>query len=79
MPTAAERDRAKKGIKARNDAIQALIKAHQKEFDDLHTKNRVDLGLPPRSAGPTREELEERIRRQEERLEKWKSELRLAS
>lgn len=77
MPTQAEKDKAKRGIKARQDAITTLIERHQEEFDTLHAQNRVDLGLPPRSSGPTRIELEERIRKQEERLAKWKAELRL--
>lgn len=78
MPSAAEKDKAKKGIKARQDAIKTLIERHQTEFDELHAKNRVSLGLSPRSAGPSREALEERIRKQEERLAKWRRELDLA-
>lgn len=79
MPTTAERDRAKKGIKARQDAIKALIANHQAEFDELHSKNRIAAGLPMRSSGPTAEELEERIRRQRERLAKWEADLRLTT
>jgi hypothetical protein len=79
VPTTAERDRAKKGIKARQDAIKTLIANHQVEFDELHAKNRIAAGLSPRSAGPTKQELEERIRRQKERLEKWEAELQLQS
>lgn len=75
MPTTAEKDRAKKGIKARQDALATLIANHQEEFDELHRKNRVAAGLPLRSSGPTRAQLEERIRKQEERLAKWKQEL----
>lgn len=79
MATPSERDRAKKGIKARQDAIKALISNHQQEFDELHAKNRVLAGLPLRSSGPSRQELEERIRKQRERLEKWEKELQLSS
>ena len=78
MASPEEKDRAKKGIKARQDAIKTLIERHRGEFDDLHARNRVEAGLPPRSAGPSREVLEERIRRQKERLEKWQRELDLA-
>lgn len=78
MATGEEKDKAKRGIKARQDAIRTLIERHQTEFDELHARNRVALGLSPRSAGPSREELEERIRRQEKKLEKWRRELNLA-
>lgn len=77
MPTATDRNKAKKGIKARQDALKTLVANHQQEFDELHAKNRVALGLSPRAAGPSKKELEERIRRQEERLAKWKQELQL--
>ena len=79
MPTTDERDRAKKGIKARQDAIKTLIANHQDEFNELHRKNRVAAGLPPRSSGPTKAELQERIRKQEEKLAKWREELELAA
>jgi hypothetical protein len=75
---AAANDKARKGIKARQDAIKALIVNHQDEFDAIHAKNRVALGLSPRSAGPSTKELEERIKKQEERLAKWKQELELS-
>ena len=78
MSPGEERDKAKRGIKARQDAIKTLIERYQSEFDELHARNRVALGLSPRSAGPTRRELEERIKRQTERLEKWQRELELA-
>lgn len=78
MASTDERDKAKKGIKARQDAIKTLIERHQTEFDEMHARNRVALGLSPRSSGPSREKLRERIKRQEERLEKWRHELDLA-
>lgn len=78
MPSEADKDKARRGIKARQDAIATLIANHQGEFDELVTKNRVALGLPPRASGPSREALEERIRKQRERLERWEAELRLA-
>ena len=78
MASPEEKDRAKKGIKARQDAIKTLIERHQTEFDEIHVRNRIALGLSPRSAGPNREQLEERIKRQKERLEKWQRELDLA-
>jgi len=46
--------------------------------DEEHAKNRVALGLPPRPNGPTKEQLEERVRKQRERLVKWEEELRMA-
>lgn len=78
MPTKADKDKAKRGIKARQDAIATLIKNHRDEFDRLVAANRLELGLSPRASGPSREQLQERIRKQEERLEKWRAELRLA-
>lgn len=71
-------ERQQKGVRARQDAIQALIAAHQREYDALVAKNRVALGLPPRASGPSREQLEERIQKARERLAKWEAELRMA-
>jgi hypothetical protein len=79
MSTTVDRDKAKRGIKARQDAIATLIANHQAEFDEMHAKNRIALGLSPRSSGPTRQQLEERIQKQREKLEKWEAELRLAA
>jgi hypothetical protein len=79
MTTPDESDRAKRGIRARQEAIRALIANHQAEFDEMHQKNRVDLGLPLRAQGPTVEQLKERIKRQEEKLEKWREELQRSS
>ena len=74
----AAHQRQKKGVQARQEAIQALIANHQPEFDALVAKNRVALGLTPRASGPSKEELEERIQKQREKLAKWEAELRLA-
>jgi hypothetical protein len=70
------RERQHNGVRARQDAIQALIAAHREEFDGMVTKNRLSLGLPARASGPSREALEERIRKARERLEKWEAELK---
>ena len=77
MTSPEEKDRARKGIKARQDAIKSLISKYQGEFDEMHARNRVAAGLSPRSAGRSKEQLKDLIRRQEERLEKWKKELEL--
>jgi hypothetical protein len=74
--TSEARERQVKGVKARQNAIQALIAAHQAEFDEMVARNRVAAGLPPRASGPSREALEERIRKARERLEKWEAELK---
>lgn len=71
-------ERQQKGVRARRDAIQTLIANHQAEFDVLVAKNRVAAGLTPRASGPSPEVLEERIRRQREKLAEWEAELRLA-
>jgi hypothetical protein len=79
MATAAEKDRAKKGIKARQDALSTLISNHQAEFDELVTRNRLAVGLPARPQGPTPEQIKAKIERAEQQMEKWREELRLAS
>lgn len=73
-----QRERQKKGVQARLEAIQSLIANHQAEFDALVVKNRVALGLPPRASGPTADALEERSRRLREQLAKVEADLRLA-
>lgn len=75
----ATKTKAQLGIQARQEAVKTLIERHQEEFDELHERNRVALGLPLRAQGPTAEELRDRIRRQEERLERWKRELERAT
>lgn len=76
--TEEEKERLRRGIKARQDAVNTLMERHRAEFDELHAANRVAAGLSARSAGPSKEQLAERIRKQEEKLEKWKRELQLA-
>lgn len=75
MASTEENDKAKRGIKARQDAVRTLITNHQQEFDDLHVRNRVALGLPLRSSGPTREQRAEQIRKLQDKIDKWKKEL----
>lgn len=75
MSTPAEKDRAKKGIKARNDAMKSLVANHQAEFDELVTRNRLALGLSRKPSGPTREQREASIKRAEEQIAKWRKEL----
>lgn len=73
------RDKAKKGIRARQEAIKTLISRHQEEFDEIHIKNRLAAGLAPTNAGPSREELEAKIRKTEEKLAKDRELLRVLS
>jgi hypothetical protein len=73
------RDKAKKGIRARQEAIKTLISRHQEEFDEIHIKNRLAVGLAPTNAGPSREELEAKIRKTEEKLAKDRELLRVLS
>ena len=75
MTTDDPKDKAKKGIKARQDALNTLIANHQAEFDELVVNNRIALGLPRRPAGPSQEQLQQRVRRAEEQLAKWRREL----
>lgn len=79
MPTEEEKDRAKKGIRARQDAVAELIRRHQEEFDGLHRSNRIALGLSPRPSGPTPEQLRKRQERLEAQLEKVRRELSQAT
>ena len=75
----ADREKAKKGIRARQEAIKTLIARHQQEFDELHINNRLAAGLAPTNAGPSREELEAKIRKTEEKLAKDRELLRVLS
>ena len=75
MTSPTDKERARLGIKARQDAIKALITKYQAEFDEMVTKNRVAAGLPLRPQGPTKQQLEERIAREEAKLEKWRKQL----
>jgi hypothetical protein len=75
MSTAADRDRAKRGIRARQEALKSLIANHREEFEGLVKKNRLALGLSARPAGPTVDDLKARIKRSEEQMEKWRREL----
>lgn len=79
MATEAERERAKKGIRARQDAIRSLIAAHQAEFDEAVTRNRLAAGLPARPQGATPEQIQAKIERAQRQMEKWREELRLTS
>jgi hypothetical protein len=79
MSTTEHRERQRKGIKARNQAKEELIKRHEAEFDELVTRNRTALGLPPIATGPTREQLEVRIHKQEAKLARDRELLRTIS
>lgn len=67
-----------KGIRARQQAIKALLAENQERFDELHAKYRLEAGLSSRPAGPSVAELEEKVARQRQRLEKWEQELKRA-
>lgn len=77
--TNADREKAKKGIRARADALKTLIERHQAEFDELHVKNRLAAGLAPTNAGPSKEQLAEKIRKAEDKLAKDRELLRVLS
>lgn len=77
--TKADREKATKGIRARQQAIKELIERHQTEFDELHVKNRVAAGLAAKNGGPSRTQLEAQIRKAEETLAKKRDLLRLVS
>lgn len=78
MPTEEERERAKKGIRARQDAIKTLIDRYAEEFQGLVESNRVALGLPRRPNMETPQQLEAKLRAAEERAAKLRRELELA-
>jgi hypothetical protein len=75
MSTAADKDKAKRGIKARQDALKTLIGNHREEFEALVERNRLSLGLSRRPQGASDEVLEARIKRAREQMEKWEREL----
>jgi hypothetical protein len=66
----ADREKAKKGIRARQEAIKTLIERHKTEFDEVHVKYRLMAGLAPTNGGLTRAQLEAKIRKGEEKLAK---------
>ena len=77
--TKADREKARRGIQARQDAIKELIERHKPEFDEIHVANRLKAGLAPTNNGPSKAQLEEKIRKQEARLAKDRELLRLVS
>jgi hypothetical protein len=77
--TKTDREKAKKGIRARADALKTLIERHQSEFDELLVKNRIAAGLAPTNSGPSKDQLEAKIRKAEEKLAKDRELLRVLS
>ena len=77
--TPEQRDRAVKGRQAQINATNYILNKYKDEFEQRLIQERTAAGLPIRTQGPTRAELEERIRKQEQKLEKWREQLRLAS
>lgn len=77
--TTADRAKAKKGIRARADALKVLIERHQAEFDELLVKNRIAAGLAPTNSGPSKDQLEAKIRKAEDKLAKDRELLRVLS
>jgi hypothetical protein len=77
--TKADRAKASKGIKARAAAIKELQERHKGEFDELLVQHRMAAGLAPRNNGPSKAQLEARVRKAEERLAKDRDLLRLVS
>lgn len=75
----ADREKAKKGIQARQKAIKTLIDNHKSEFNEMHIRFRLEAGLAPTNQGPSRAQLEEKIRKQEEKLARDRELLRLVS
>lgn len=79
MASQEQKDKIKAGVRARQSAVAALIANHQEEFERLHARFRTDAGLTPTASGPSREQLEERIAKQRQRLARWEEQLRLSS
>jgi hypothetical protein len=77
--TKTDREKAKKGIRARADAVKVLIERHKTEFDELIIKNRLAAGLAPTNSGPSREQLAEKIRKAEDKLARDRELLRVLS
>ena len=74
-PTPADKERQRLGREAQIAAHKALHDKYHDELMALIAKERVARGLPIRPQGPTKEELRERIKRQEAKLEKWRKQL----
>lgn len=77
--TKADREKAKRGINARQEAVKELLKRHKSEFDELLVQYRVAAGLAPSNGGPSKAQLEAQIRKAEETLAKKRDLLRLVS
>lgn len=77
--TKTDREKAKKGIRARQESVKTLIERHKVEFNEILVSNRLAAGLAPTNTGPSRSQLEEKIRKQEAKLAKDRELLRLVS
>lgn len=78
MATAAEKERAKKGIRARQDAIKFILEKYADEFQVKLEENRLALGLPRRANAEPPEVLERKLHDAEERAERLRRDLELA-
>jgi len=74
-PTDEEKERLRRGIRARNEALKALMEKHGGEFERLHAERRVAAGLPAKAQGPTADQRKEQIRRWKEKIRKWEEEI----
>jgi hypothetical protein len=75
MTKMTDNEKAKAGIKARQDAIHWLIDAHRDAFDQRVADNRVALGLPARPAGDSPDQIAAKLKRAEDRADKLRAEL----
>lgn len=64
-----------KAISARSEAVKRLVEAHAEEFGTLLVEERTSRGLAPESGGESTRELEERLRKYEEKAAKMKETL----
>lgn len=79
MPaTTRNTQKAKAGIRARQDAVRQLIIENQARFDQMVEENRVRLGLPRKATSETPEELRAKLERARKRAEKYEDMLRRA-
>lgn len=77
--TKADREKSARGREAQTAAYKRLMEAHKEELQRYMIEERTKRGLAPSNTGPSKTQLEEQIRKAEERLAKKRDLLRMVS
>lgn len=73
-----ELTKAKRGIRARQDAVTFILEKYKDEFVRVHEENRVKAGLPRQTQGDSPDDLRAKLRKAEERAEAYRRRLEAA-